>query len=102
MVILVFSRAPQPGTVKRRLIPALGAKGAAALHERMTTAAIETAVAAGIGPVQLWCTPSPEHAYFKRVRQKYGVALHCQRGVDLGARMHHAFDISLREHRGAI
>jgi rSAM/selenodomain-associated transferase 1 len=88
--------------VKRRLIPALGAEGAAALHKRMTAAAIETALTAGIGPVQIWCTPSPEHAYFRFLRQKYGVTLCCQTGSDLGARMHHAFSSVLREHGCAI
>ena len=33
--IVVFAKAPQPGRVKTRLIPALGADGAAALAARM-------------------------------------------------------------------
>ena len=34
--LVVFSRYPQPGTTKTRLIPALGAEGAAELQRRMT------------------------------------------------------------------
>jgi uncharacterized protein len=34
--IIVFTRCPVPGQVKTRLIPALGAKGAAELHRRLT------------------------------------------------------------------
>ncbi len=33
--LIIFTRYPQPGKVKTRLIPALGAAGAAALHQRM-------------------------------------------------------------------
>ncbi|NJR50806.1 MAG: glycosyltransferase [Leptolyngbyaceae cyanobacterium CSU_1_3] len=33
--LLVFTRYPEPGTTKTRLIPALGAEGAADLHRRM-------------------------------------------------------------------
>lgn len=101
-MILIFSRAPRPGAVKRRLIPALGAQGAAELHERMTEVALETAVSAGVAPVQLWCAPSAEHACFQRLRERYAVTLHCQVGADLGARMHHAFTTVLREHAYAI
>ena len=34
--IILFTRYPEPGRAKTRLIPALGAKGAAALQQRMT------------------------------------------------------------------
>lgn len=39
--ILVFTRYPQAGKVKTRLIPALGAKGAARLHARLTEELIQ-------------------------------------------------------------
>jgi len=34
--LILFTRYPEPGRTKTRLIPALGAEGAAALHRRMT------------------------------------------------------------------
>jgi rSAM/selenodomain-associated transferase 1 len=34
--LIVFTRYPEPGNVKTRLIPVLGAKGAAELHHRLT------------------------------------------------------------------
>ncbi|MEJ2168327.1 MAG: hypothetical protein P8X90_22650 [Desulfobacterales bacterium] len=34
--LIIFSRYPEPGTTKTRLIPALGAEGAADLQRRMT------------------------------------------------------------------
>lgn len=50
-VIALFARAPIPGRAKTRLIPALGAEGAAALHERMVADALPRLD--GIGELEL-------------------------------------------------
>ena len=52
-VVIVFAKAPVPGLAKTRLIPALGAAGAAALAERLLLQATAAAVAAQLGPVEL-------------------------------------------------
>ncbi|MGE3160447.1 MAG: TIGR04282 family arsenosugar biosynthesis glycosyltransferase [Burkholderiales bacterium] len=75
--MLVFAREPRAGRVKTRLIPLLGARGAARLHARLTERALATARAARLGEVRLWSTRR-------------------QRGADLGARMEHAFRLGLR------
>ena len=41
--LVIFTRLPQPGRVKTRLIPALGAAGAAELHGQMTRLAVARA-----------------------------------------------------------
>ena len=41
--LIIFTRYPEPGKAKTRLIPALGANGAADLQRRMTEATISTA-----------------------------------------------------------
>jgi len=64
--IIVFARAPEPGAVKSRLIPLLGAERAAALQCILIDRAISTALAAGIGPVELWCAPSARHPALER------------------------------------
>ena len=43
MQIAVFARAPVAGSVKTRLIPRLGAAGAARLHEQLVQRALATA-----------------------------------------------------------
>ena len=88
--VVVMARAPVPGETKRRLIPAIGAERAAALHRAMIRRAVEMAFAAGTGPVELWCTPDTGHTYFRGLHARTGVALHTQVGVDLGERMHAA------------
>jgi rSAM/selenodomain-associated transferase 1 len=89
--IAVFARAPVPGQVKTRLIPRLGAQGAAALQTVLIGRAVRTALAAGVGPVSLWCSPNCEHPAFISCADALGVPLFTQHGGDLGARMLAAF-----------
>jgi rSAM/selenodomain-associated transferase 1 len=92
VAILVFARAPIAGAAKTRLIPELGAQDAALLHARMMQRVLLTAARAGIGPIQLWCTPSVTHAFFQQCERDAGVTLHAQHGHSLGERMHSAHD----------
>lgn len=90
--IAVFAKAPVPGETKTRLIPALGAEGAARLHAQLVHHALATAMNAAIGPVTLWCAPDTTHPFFVDAARRHGVARARQRGVDLGRRMHGAFE----------
>ena len=47
---VMFFKVPIPGQVKTRLIPALGAEGAAALAEAMALDCLHTAMAAELNP----------------------------------------------------
>lgn len=90
--IVVMARAPVPGETKRRLVPALGAERAAALHRAMIRRAVASAIASGVGSVELWCAPSTDHEVFRALRDDAQVALRTQVGPDLGARMHAAIE----------
>jgi uncharacterized protein len=92
--VIVFARAPVPGRAKTRLIPALGAEGAAALAARLTEHSLSAATRARVGPVELWCAPDVSHPFFVRCAQRYGVALRSQGRGDLGRRMHRALAAS--------
>ncbi|MBA2350745.1 MAG: TIGR04282 family arsenosugar biosynthesis glycosyltransferase [Burkholderiales bacterium] len=92
--ILVFAKAAVPGRVKTRLIPALGAETAAALHESLLDHTLATALAAAPNAVQLWCAPSHLHPFFQRYSQR--CALRSQIPGSLGDRMAHAFAAALR------
>jgi uncharacterized protein len=100
--VLVFAKAPQAGVAKTRLIPALGAQGAARLAERMLVHAVEQACAADVGAVRVCAAPGTAHPAFARLAQRFGVALASQVGADLGERMNHALTASLRSHAGAL
>jgi len=94
--IAVFAKAPVAGAVKTRLAAKLGDEGAAQLHARLARHALQTAIASGIGPVELWCAPDASHPFFAACAASLGVTLHAQRGANLGERMHHAFEDAAR------
>jgi uncharacterized protein len=57
--LIIFTRYPEAGKVKTRLIPALGAAGAAALHQRMVEHTLEKARALRQGKklaIEVWFT----------------------------------------------
>jgi uncharacterized protein len=90
--IMVFAKAPVPGQVKTRLIPALGASGAAALQRQLIERTLGTALAAGLGTPELWCAPGPDDPFFASCANNYGVSLKPQGEGDLGIRMARALE----------
>lgn len=95
MRVIVFAKAPVPGAAKTRLIPALGAAGAAQLHEWLVERALETACAADCGPVELCCAPDRAHPFFAACAARFDVSLTDQGAGDLGERMHRALAAGL-------
>jgi rSAM/selenodomain-associated transferase 1 len=87
VAVAVLAKAPLAGFAKTRLIPVLGAGGAALLHERMVERAVATACAAAIGPVTLWAAPDAAHPAFQALAVHFRIALASQGEGDLGARM---------------
>jgi len=87
IAVAILAKAPVPGFAKTRLIPELGAHGAAALQEAMTERAVETACASGIGPVTLWCAPNETHVSFRDLAARFPLTLARQPDGDLGQRM---------------
>ncbi len=96
--IVVFAKAPQAGLAKTRLIPALGAEGAAALAERLLGHAVAAARAAGADAVELCTAPDATHPAFVRLGRESGLVLTTQGEGDLGARMARAFARVLQRH----
>ena len=102
--IAVFAKAPVPGEVKTRLIPALGAEGAARLHRELVRHALAAATGAAEGmstaaraasvepaSVELWCAPDAGHAFFTDCASEFRVSVHGQGPGDLGERMARCF-----------
>lgn len=85
--VAILGKAPIPGQVKTRLIPALGADGAAALQGWLLRRAVAMALVADVGPVTLWCAGDPRHPAFALCRAYGGVTVRHQPEGDLGARM---------------
>ena len=100
--VIVFARAPSPGAVKTRLIPVLGAEGAAALHARLTEQTLETARAAALARIELHGTPDIDDPFLRSCARRFAAALAAQTGADLGARMRAAFEPVLARHPRAL
>ncbi|MES2884342.1 MAG: TIGR04282 family arsenosugar biosynthesis glycosyltransferase [Pseudomonadota bacterium] len=88
MRVHIFARAPVAGACKTRLIPRLGARGAAWVQRRLVERALNTAcTAVGAENVTLWGAPDATHGFFMHCRQRFGVRLARQARGDLGAKM---------------
>ena len=92
--IAVFAKAPQPGEVKTRLVPLLGAEGAARLHENLVQHALATAIQVHPSSFDLWCAPDAAHPFFARCATRFACQLRVQSGGELGERMSNAFAAS--------
>jgi len=93
--VIVFARAPTPGAVKTRLIPLLGAEGAAELHARLIKRTLATARTADFRRVELHGTPGIDDPVFRFCAEHFAVELRAQADGDLGARMLAAFQSTL-------
>lgn len=102
--LIVFAKAPEPGLAKTRLIPALGAAGAAALAGRLLRHTVAEAMRTPVDHRELCVTPSPDHPAFERLRADGHAALRLsgQGDGDLGERMHRALERTLRSHDRAV
>jgi hypothetical protein len=100
--VIVMAKAPLPGFAKTRLVPALGADGAAALAARLLDHAVAQALAAGLGAVDLCCAPGPDHPAWRALAGRHGLVLSDQGDGDLGLRMRRALDRHLRRGTAAL
>jgi hypothetical protein len=94
----VMAKAPVPGQAKTRLIPALGAEGAASFQRELTLRALQTAQAAAPGAVTLFTAGDPNHPLWRQCHDQFGIAVVAQHGAHLGERMQQALQALLRTH----
>ena len=100
--IVVCAKAPLAGFVKTRLIPALGAQGAAALASRMLSHTLAQALAAGAQAVELCMSPAPSDAAWSSVELPQTVESSAQGEGDLGERMNRAMNRALAQQQGPV
>jgi len=100
--IVVFAKAPLPGFAKTRLIPALGAEGAAALARQMLNHTLEQALAADAQAVELCMSPAPSDPAWQGVALPPAVERSDQGDGDLGARMNRAVERALALRQGPV
>jgi rSAM/selenodomain-associated transferase 1 len=101
-VLLIFCKAPIAGQVKTRLIPTLTAEQAMDVHIELSLNTFKKATQQTLCPVQLWCAPSIDHAFFSQAKHDYPLTLKQQQGNDLGERMNHAICTVLKSYKRAV
>jgi len=100
--LIIFARAPEPGQVKTRLVPALGRQGAADLYRRMAQSIINSMLDAQLCDVAIECLPDSRHGFFMDLLNTRCVELNRQTGNDLGERMAGALQTALHQYQHAI
>jgi len=85
--LLIFAKAPVAGAAKTRLIPVLGADGAAALAQRMLVHALVQAKAAQLGAVELCVSPAATDEVWGPWRARHTGLWSDQGAGNLGERM---------------
>jgi hypothetical protein len=85
--IVIIAKAPRPGYAKTRLIPALGAQGAAALAQHMLRHAVTIALNADLGPVELCAAPDQHDPAWGPLALPKRLRWSDQGDGDLGERM---------------
>ncbi|WP_417529491.1 TIGR04282 family arsenosugar biosynthesis glycosyltransferase [Marinobacter lipolyticus] len=106
VLVMQFSKWPEEGRVKTRLMPALGASGALAAHVRLSLEVLDNLIASGF-PIQFWwdraLDQAPEAA--APVLSKMDLAqitTGIQQGENLGQRMEAALAQVLENHDKAL
>lgn len=104
--LLVFAKAPVPGKVKTRLAQSIGAARAARVYgDLLATTMAHAHLARRMGKVarvELWGAPDCEDPLLSGMARAFGASCHCQRGDDLGERMHHAIADALARAPAAL
>ncbi len=101
--LAVFTRFPEPGRVKTRLIPALGPQGAADLHALMVRRTLDRVAEfrrARDVDAQVWHAGASPRQFAERFGDSFPGCV--QPDGDLGARMHNAFGAMLRRSSAGI
>ncbi len=100
--VLIFTKTPQAGRVKTRLIPLLGEEGASRLYTTLLRREIEWLSCDTPYALEIWATPEVKHPLWQELTDRYGITIHPQQGADLGARMGQAARDALGRYRRVL
>ena len=95
--LIIFAKAPVAGQAKTRMIPALGAQGAARLAQQLLLHAVQQAAQVPWDALELCVSPDTTHPAFAQAKDMAKYMGQCplswseQGDGDLGQRMHRAF-----------
>lgn len=100
--VLIFTKSPQAGRVKTRLIPLLGEQGAAQLYTALLRREVGWIAHETPYAMELWATPNGDHPVLQALAARYRLPVFPQQGEDLGARMGHAARQALTRYKRVV
>ena len=114
--LIIFAKAPVAGQVKTRMIPALGAEGAAHLAQQLLLYAVQQAAQTPWNALELCVSPDTTHLVFAAAQKltqdlmqpptmpkvQCHLTLSVQGEGDLGQRMHRALVRGLSQHAAVL
>ena len=100
--LLVFTRTPDPGSVKTRLLSVMDAQRAVTIQAGLLQRTLETARASTADNIELWCTPTTQHSVLLELKDRFSLTLRPQAGADLGDRMGFAMEQALQVYRHVV
>jgi rSAM/selenodomain-associated transferase 1 len=108
IALIIFAKAPVAGQAKTRMIPALGAQGAARLAQQLLLHAVQQAAQVPWDALELCVSPDTTHPAFAHAKDMAEDMGQCrlswsvQGDGDLGQRMHRAFVRGLSRHSAVL
>lgn len=102
VLLIQFSRVPQPGQVKTRMLPHLSAEQACDLHCELTRWTCRQLLGSELGAVELSVTGDRDHPLFAECQAMGVNRVLRQRGADLGQRMYNALRCGLARYTAVI
>ena len=100
--LIIFAKAPIPGSVKTRLQPTVSQEDAATLQIYFIKQTLALACTLKAVDVELWCTPDDSHPVFQQCARQFDITIKQQRGSDLGERMANALQEALTNYQQIV
>ncbi|OUR82800.1 hypothetical protein A9Q82_04875 [Cycloclasticus sp. 46_120_T64] len=100
-LLQMFTKAPQAGLVKTRLIADIGEQAACDVYLELLQKTLRL-VADHAADTELYCAPDDQHEFFQRCIARYGLRLCSQQGAELGERMLCALQQGLTTHQKVV
>jgi len=100
-LLQMFTKAPQAGLVKTRLIADIGEQAACDVYLELLQKTLRL-VADHAADTELYCAPDDQHEFFQRCIARYGLRLCLQQGAELGERMLCALQQGLTTHQKVV
>lgn len=100
--LIIFARAPIVGQCKTRLHPLLGADLSTQFYKDLLHYCIHYATQLSDTDIALYATPDINHPFLRQLAFQYELILHSQYGNNLGERMHHAMQQSLKTYERTL